>query len=118
MAAAPHSLLSLPGFTVPMPTYPFGLGGFYTVPFYIDFAKLLAAGSITTINPSAGDYLVLAKIPIGAQIHGVLMKVATVCADTLGTGTITVTVGDYSAVTTGAGTAIAAAGYLRERRSP
>ena len=109
MAVSPHSLLSVDGFNPPTPTYPEGLGGFATVGFLLDFESLLASQA-WTVNPANGDFIALCQIPVGAQIHGVVVKVITALADTLGTGTILGQVGDYSAIT-GTGTAIDLDGY-------
>jgi hypothetical protein len=91
MGATAHDLTSVHPFDTPIPAYPFGLGGFYTPAWIIDLAALKASQA-WTIDGSSGDYIFIAPIPIGAQIHGVLMNVLTACTDT---GTATVSVGDY-----------------------
>lgn len=101
-------LLSEKGFTPPSATYPKGLGGFETVWWNLDFAAILALG--VTLDPSAGDVLIITKIPVGAMILTTQWKVITGLEDTLTTGTILGQVGDYSAVT-GTGTAIDLDGY-------
>lgn len=106
MAAASHDLTAVSPFSVPMPPYPFGAGGFYSVPFFFDFAKLKASQA-WTIDPANADILFITTIPIGCQIHGVLMNVFGAATDS---GTITVSVGDYSSIANQ--TAINAAGYM------
>jgi hypothetical protein len=104
MGAVNHDLRAVSPFAVPMPTYPLGFGGFYTVPFLFDWAALKASQA-WTLNPNAPDTLVFTTIPIGAQIHGVLFKVVDPITDA---GTILMSVGDFSS----ASAAIDADGYL------
>jgi hypothetical protein len=94
---------------LPVPLYPYGLGqgGSCNVPYLLDFAALTKAGAFaTTPNPNNADIIYFGKIPIGAQISGVLMDVLSAATDA---GALTVTIGDYSDVT---GDAITAAGYM------
>ncbi len=73
MGATSHSLLAVKGFGVPNPIYPFGLGGFYSVPFLVDLAALKTSQA-WTIDGSSADYIFLGRLPIGSQVHGVLMN--------------------------------------------
>jgi len=93
--------------------YPFGQGqgGLVTLGFFLDFAAMIAAGDLAAdVDPSSGDFIALATMPEGSQIHGTFVHVDTALADTLGTGTILATIGDYSSLA-GAGTAIDIDGY-------
>lgn len=103
--ATSHNLLAVGGFGVPIPQYPLGLGGFYTPGLLFDMAALKTSQA-WTIDGTAGDYIFALRLPIGSQVHGVLMNVLTACTDT---GTATVSIGDYLASTGGA---VTAAGYM------